>query len=95
MTRILLTIALAGFAAAPALAMDDMTCADFSKMDVAKQAETVSMMSDDAMASGGMMASSGSDAMAAGDMTAEVTAACADHPDMMLDEAMQGAMMGE
>jgi HdeA/HdeB family len=91
MRRMLVTIALAGFTAMPALAMDDMSCADFTGMDAAKQAETVAMMSEDAMASGSMMASS--DATADEPMAADLAAACADHPDMMLDEAMQGAMM--
>jgi hypothetical protein len=94
MNRFLMTIVLAGMAAAPALAMEDMTCADFTAMDAAKQAETVAMMSDpDGMASG-MMAASG-DAMMAGDPTADLAAACAAHPDMMLDDAMNDAMMPE
>ena len=60
MTRIFLAMALAGFAAAPVLAMDDMPCADFAAMDAAGQTETVAMMAEgmDAMApAGGMMAS--------------------------------------
>ena len=95
MTRIILAIALAGFASVPAFAMDDMSCADFTAMDTAKQGETVSMMSgaegtmqDDS--GGAMMATD--DATADEDMTAKVSAACAEHPDMMLGEAMQGAM---
>ena len=33
MIRMILAIALAGFAAVPAFAMDDMSCADFTAMD--------------------------------------------------------------
>ena len=34
MIRTILAIALVGFASAPAFAMDDMSCADFTAMDV-------------------------------------------------------------
>jgi hypothetical protein len=98
MTRIFLALAMAGFAAGPALAMDDMTCADYMAMDAAGQAETVSMMEgsmgamDSAMDSaGGMMASS--DAMMAPEDTAmEVASACEGHPEMMVGAAIEGMM---
>ena len=35
MIRTILAIAVVGFAAAPAFAMDDMSCADFTAMDSA------------------------------------------------------------
>ena len=38
MRRTILAIAMAGFAAAPAFAMDDMSCADFTAMDAAGRA---------------------------------------------------------
>jgi hypothetical protein len=95
MTRIFLAMALAGFAAAPVLAMDDMPCADFTAMDAAGQAETVAMMEEGmgAMApAGGMMAST--EAMSPEDTAMAVASTCAEHPDMMVGEAMKD-MMGE
>jgi hypothetical protein len=94
MTRVFLALAMAGFAAGPVLAIDDMTCADYMAMDSAGQAETVSMMegSMGAMDSaGGMMASS--DAMMAPEDTAmEVASACEGHPEMMVGAAIEGMM---
>jgi hypothetical protein len=90
MKRILLAGAIAGIAAAPVLAMEDMTCADFTAMDAAGQAETIAMMEGD---TGGMMADTA--AMAPEETAAAVGEACADHPDMMLGEALEGAMMPE
>ncbi len=89
MKRILVAMVFAGFAA-PAFAMDDMSCKDYSAMSADEQMSTVGMMSQDSMAAEGSMAST--DAMSDEDMTKAVTAACADHPDMMLGDAMQGAM---
>jgi len=93
MTRIFLTIALAGFAAAPVFAMDDMACADYTAMDAAGQAKTVSMMEEGMAsmeASGGMMAST--DAMSPEDTAMAVATACTEHPDMMVGETMKGMM---
>lgn len=92
MTRIFLAMAMAGFAAAPVLAMDDMACADYTAMDAAGQAETVAMM-EEGMAmepAGGMMAST--EATSPEDTAMAAAAACAEHPDMMLGEAMKGMM---
>ena len=67
-------------------------------MDAAGQAETAEMMAGGAMQSEGdagtMMATGDSaGAMMAGEATpADVAEACDGHPDMMLGEAMQGAM---
>lgn len=95
MTRILLVMAVAagGFAAAPVLAMDDMSCADFTAMDAAGQAEAVATMEVGmgAMApAGGMMAST--EAMSPEDTAMEVATACAEAPDMMVGDAMKGMM---
>lgn len=109
MTRFLLAIAVAGFAAAPVFAMDDMSCADFTAMDRDAQMQALSgmeggMASEGGMAaggdstdaggmmssdSGGMM-SSDSSSMSSEDQIATVTKACADHPDMMVGDAMGG-----
>lgn len=119
MTRTLTAVLVAGLAAAPAFAVEDMTCADFAAMSPEEQTETVSMMmegmpeggmmAEDGMAEGGMMAEDGGmmaegameeggmaeggmmagDAMAAEDAARRVAAACAEHPDMMLGEAMR------
>lgn len=86
MKRMFLVMAIAGAAVAPAFAQDammadDMTCADFTAMSADDKMHTAEMMgSGDAM-----MASDTIDVEAL-DMT------CAEHPDMMLGEAM---MMGE
>ena len=74
--------------------MDDMTCADFSAMDAHGRMEAVTAMEGDMAAGGGMMAAG--EAMMAADDTAPdekteaVTTACAEHPDMMLGDAMKG-----
>ena len=112
MTRTLTAILFAGFAAAPAFAMEDMTCADFTAMSLDEQAETVSMMTEGMASEGGMMAEGGTaeggmmaeeetgeggmaeggmmagEAMAAEDTARRVASACAEHPEMMLGEAM-------
>jgi hypothetical protein len=67
MTRILTPILFACFAAAPAVAMEDMTCADFTAMSLDEQTETVSMMTEGMVSEGGMMA----EGMAEGGMMAE------------------------
>ncbi len=113
MTRILTAILVAGFAAAPAFAMEDMTCADFTAMSLDAQTETVSMMSEGMAPEGGMMAEGATaeggtmaeeeageggmaeggmmaaDAMAAEDTARRVASTCAEHPEMMLGEAVQ------
>jgi hypothetical protein len=88
MMRTVLAIAAAGMAF-PALAMDDMSCGDFTAMDAEGQAKVVAEM--EAMADGGMI-SSGS-MMATTAPTPEETAmnlaaACDRHPEMMLGEVM-------
>ena len=110
MTRILTAILFAGCAAAPAFAMEDMTCADFTAMSLDEQTETVSMMTE-GMAEGGMMAGGGmaeggmmaegatgegmaeggmmaGESMAAEDTARRLASACAEHPEMMVGEAM-------
>ena len=113
MTRTLTAILVAGFAAVPAFAMEDMTCAEFTAMSLDEQTETVSMMGEGMAPEGGMMAEGttaeggmmaeeeadeggmaeggmmAADAMAAEDTARRVASACADHPEMMLGEAMQ------
>ncbi len=89
MIRTIFAIALTGSAAAPAFAMDDMSCADFSAMDAAGQMHAMSEMDEGMMGSGGMMASTdATDAMSPEDTTKAVASTCADHPDMMVGEAM-------
>ena len=112
MTRTFTAILVAGFAVAPAFAMEDMTCADFTAMSLEEQTETVSMMdegmapeggmmAEDATDEGGMMAEEeagegemaeggmmAADSMAAEDTARRVASACAEHPEMMLGEAM-------
>ena len=92
MTRIFLALALTGLAAVPALAMDDMSCADFAAMDsdarMAAMAEMTPAMGD--AAAGGMMATT--EAMSPEDTMMAAETACTEHPDMMLGEAMQGMM---
>ena len=73
--------------AAPAFAMDPMSCADFTAMDAAGQAKAVAGMGDSMMAGGGMMAAT-DEAMAPADTAKGLAAACDGPPDMMLDEAM-------
>lgn len=83
MKTFLLALALAGSAALPALAQgtmmstDTMTCADYSAMD--HDGMMAAMESLDA----GMSAD---EQMQAGE---KLAAACAEHPDMMLGEAMK------
>lgn len=86
MLKIILVGALAALAA-PAFAMDPMSCADFTAMDAAGQAKTVADMGDGMMAGGGMMAASDT-AMTPADTAKGLAGECAGHPDMMLDEAM-------
>ena len=86
MLKTLLVGALAAFAA-PAFAMDPMSCADFTAMDAAGQAKAVADMGDNMMAGGGMMAAS-DEAVAPEDTARGLAAACEGQPDMMLDEAM-------
>ncbi len=89
-----LAIAMAGFAAAaPGFAMDDMSCADFTAMDAARQSETLAMMAEGDMGATGAMASG--TMMAPEDTAMAVGEACAEHPDMMLGEAVDGAMTHE
>lgn len=89
-------LTLAGALAFPLMsqAMDDMTCADFTAMDAPGQMDAVSMMGD-SMAAGDTMAPAdamaGGDMMAADEMTKAVSTTCADHPDMMVGEAMKMA----
>lgn len=110
MTRTLTAVLVAGLAAAPAFAMEDMTCADFAAMSPEEQTETVSMMME-GMPEGGMMAEDGmeggmmaegameeggmaeggmmaGEAMADEDAARRLAAACAEHPERMLGEAM-------
>jgi hypothetical protein len=94
-----MAIVVAGFAAAPAFAMEDMTCADFTAMSLQEQIETLSTMDEGMAPEGGMMAEEAGEGMAEGgmmaaeDMAAEDTArrlasTCAEHPEMMLGEAI-------
>ena len=89
-------LTVAGSLVLPALAvaMDDMSCADFGAMDPEGRMAAVTAM-DDAMAAGGGMVAAGDAMMAADTMTPDarteaITTACAEHPDMMLGETMQG-----
>jgi hypothetical protein len=106
MRRTFTAILVAGFAVAPAFAMEDMACADFTAMSPEEQADTVSTMAEGMASDGGMMAEGGmmaqgdagegmagagmmaADGMAAEDMARRAAAACAEHPEMMLGEAM-------
>jgi hypothetical protein len=101
-TLLLMTI-LSGVLISPAFAQmsaDDMSCGDFTAMDSSGQMAAVDKMGG-AMKSGDSDAMS-SDAMSSGDkasgemasemapVTAEsVAAACADHPDMTVHDAMK------
>ena len=89
MIRTILAIAVVGFAAAPALAMADMSCADYTAMDAAGQAKAMTDMQE-GMAAGGMMAAPDPAAseMSPEDMAMAALTACAEHPDMMIGEAM-------
>lgn len=105
MIRILAALALSAAFAAPVLAegmAGDMACKDFSALDhdgmmaameAAKMAHDA--MAPDAMASeDGMMASGDAMApeggmMAGDDAMAALVKACADHPDMMVKDAMK------
>lgn len=88
MIRMILAIAVAGFAAVPAFAMDDMSCGDFTAMDAAGQAQAVAGMEEGTMATGGMMASADAGAMSPEETAVGLAAACAQHPEMMMGEAM-------
>jgi hypothetical protein len=89
MIRTILAIAVVGFASAPAFAMDDMSCADYTAMDSAGQMQTMAMMEECMMASGGMMAApDAADAMSPEDSAMAVASTCAEHPEMMLGDAM-------
>ena len=93
MRGFVVALTLAGSLALPVLAqaMEDMSCADFSAMDAQGQMDTIaSMEGDDMMAAGGGMAAG--DSMADEEMTKGVAMACSEHPEMMLGEAMKGAM---
>ncbi len=106
MKTLLATTIVSGMLIAPAFAMSDMSCADFTAMDSSGQMAAMDSMSSgmksgsDAMASDAnssdKMASSdsmGSDKMA---VTAEsVAQACAGQPDMMVHDAMEKAKMGK
>jgi hypothetical protein len=100
MRGLVAVLALAGSLglAPPGFAMDDMTCADFSAMDAHGRMEAVTAVEGDMAAGGGMMAA-GEGMMAADGTTPDarteaVTTACAEHPDMMLGDAMK-AMAGQ
>jgi hypothetical protein len=91
MIRTILAIAVAGFAAAPAFAMDDMSCTDFTAMDSAGRAKALMEMEEmdgGMITGGGMTAATGAGDMAPEDAVAALTATCAQHPEMMLGEAM-------
>ena len=91
MIRTILAIAVAGFAAVPAFAMEDMSCTDFTAMDAAGQAKALAEWRrwlGGMMASGGMMAATGAGAMSPEETAAALAATCAQHPEMMLGEAM-------
>jgi hypothetical protein len=104
MKKFLATTMLAGLMASPAFAQmsSDMSCADFVAMDSSGQMEAMKSMAG-GMASDAMKSSDmASDAMKSGDMKAgdmasgemdvtadDVVSACADHPDMMLHDAME------
>jgi hypothetical protein len=96
MRGLVAALTVAGSLVLPALAvaMDDMSCADFGAMDPDGRMAAVTAM-DDAMAAGGGMMAAGDAMMAADPMTPDarteaITTACAEHPDMMLGETMQG-----
>ena len=106
--RTLLAMAmLSGVLIAPAFAQmsaEDMTCTDFTAMDSSAQMAAVDSMEGamGAMASDKMSSDAMSSGdMAAGDMAAEeapltaekVAAACTDHPDMMVHDAVEQAKM--
>lgn len=96
MNRILLAAAVALAAAVPAFAGPDatMTCGDYMKQDEATRMETAqSLGGGDGMMAGGNMAAGN---MAGGKMAgstsaADLEAACGEHPDMTLHDAI-GAM---
>jgi hypothetical protein len=110
MKRLLATTMLAGLMASPAFAQmsSDMSCADFVAMDSSGQMEAMESMVG-GMASEAMKSSDmASDAMKSGDLKSgemasgevEVTAddvisACADHPDMMVHDAVEQAKMAK
>ena len=92
MKGIFAAMALAASLAVPALAqgMDKMTCAAFTAMDGKGQMDALAGMEQGGMmASGGMAAGNGMAAGVAADETAKAVATtCADHPEMMVDDAM-------
>jgi hypothetical protein len=93
MRSIFAALAMAGSMAFPVLAQDamsaDVTCEDFVAMDEAGQMEAMSGMGEGAMAARAMAPA---DAMAPEPSATAVADVCEDHPDMMLGEAIEGAM---
>jgi hypothetical protein len=92
MIRTILAIAAAGFAW-PAFAMDDMSCSDFAALDATAQAKVVAdmqegMAGEGTMASGGMMSATDAGAGTPEETTMHLAATCAQHPEMMLSEAV-------
>ena len=96
---------LLAFPAFAQMSMDDMSCADFVAMDSSAQMEAMGSMgsgmesgeSSDTMASDSESEEMKSEDMASGEMevTAEsVAEACADQPDMMVNDAIEKAKMG-
>ena len=103
MKTLLAATILIGSLSVPAFAQmaDDMSCADFMAMDSSGQMQAMEAMGG-AMAGGAMMSSEGdamtSDAMAGEhmEMTADAVAdACADHGDMMVQDAIEQAKMAK
>lgn len=106
MKKLLVTSFLASILAFPAFAQmssDDTTCADFIAMDASAQMEALTPPASDAMAPDAMASDKmADDKMAADPMASDmmatgesVAAVCADHPDMMLQDAMKQAMMAK
>ena len=87
MTRTLLALVLAGFAAGPVLAAD-MSCADFSALDGNAQAEMVGGMAPSGDDGGGMMMSGPADDDAAGMMSSDDASGS-----MMSSDDASGSMM--
>jgi hypothetical protein len=105
------TMLAGGLMASPAFAQmssEDMSCADFVAMDSSGQMEAMKSMAG-GMASDAMKSSDmASDAMKSGDMKSgdmasgdmdvtadDVVSACADHPDMMVHDAVEQAKMAK
>lgn len=109
MKTLLATTILVASLSVPAFAQmaDDMSCTDFMAMDSSGQMQAMESMAG-AMAGDAMMSSEGGDAMKsdamagdamAGDhmgVTADTVAdACADHGDMMVQDAIEQAKMAK